>query len=492
MVGNFKGQPGRRIARRRAFSLVEILVVLLILAILISIVVPTLISTQPQRNLAAASERFANDINYCRAKAEATGNNVYMAFEYTPDADNVEGWYDENANSFNLQPSLGSGVNYIQPGNPGVSRSARAYYIVEERPRSKADGSAYTYLDWLNDYDAWNAGNGPYPVEPLFPYSTADTVSSGTLPDPSLGAFNAFAAPLQIFPQHMTSGMSTTTYNDRHFSVWGLAGGDWRAGDSDDQIYKTFCIADEQEILSYDQNINNPAIDRYPPNDPNGSRTYDPVPGGSAGGNPGSNGDHPRLQEAVVDYVLLKRVELPDHVFFINPWQDYFVTGWYDPSGGGARRYVRQDMQFLQYLWAFAPTGEVKLRQWGYEPEPFPAGFVGSLVHGQPVDVTDNYPVARMMWMTLDECLDFGNNGNIITDNKKSQQASSGRLFGLWPLNGKYFVEDYTPNDFNRQINPDDPALDVGNRNDINQGDQGNLPSYQREMAYSQNFLVQP
>lgn len=483
------GRPTGSRPQRRGFSLVEILVVLLILAILISIVVPTLIATQPQRNLAAASERFANDINYCRSKAEATGNSIYMAFECQVDEDSVEGYYEENTNSFLDSPSR-NGNSYIAPGNPGVKRTATAYYIVEARPRTNGDGSAYTYLDWLNDYDAWNAGNGEYPVEPLFPFSTEDTAISGTLPDPGLGSFNAFAAPLSVFPQNMITGNAGTTYQQRHFNQVGLAGGDWRSGDPGDQIYKTFCVADEAEILSYDQNTGDVNIDRFPAGDPNGERTYDPTPGGLNGTNGGSLGDHPRLQQQVVDYVLLKRVELPEHVFFINPWQNYFVTGWYD-NGGGVN-YVRQDMQFLQYLWAFDATGEVKLRQWGYDPEPFPSGDYTGLVHGLPLDVGSNYPVVRMMWMALDECLDFTGSSSVIPSNKKSQQESSGRMFGLWPMNGKHFVEDYAPNDLTRQINPDDPALDVGNVNNIDQGDQGNFPSYQREVAYSQNFLVAP
>ena len=79
----------------KGFSLIELLVVLLIFAILIAIAVPSLIASQPERNLAAAAERFANDMNYARSKAEATGNTVFVGFQFGMDEDNIEGRVDE-------------------------------------------------------------------------------------------------------------------------------------------------------------------------------------------------------------------------------------------------------------------------------------------------------------------------------------------------------------------------------------------------------------
>jgi len=67
------GRPGRttvgtfaapKLAAASGFSLIELLVVITILSILMAIVIPSLISSQPTRNLAAASERFGLDVKY--------------------------------------------------------------------------------------------------------------------------------------------------------------------------------------------------------------------------------------------------------------------------------------------------------------------------------------------------------------------------------------------------------------------------------------------
>ena len=156
------------------FSLIELMVVLIILAILISITVPSLIASQPERNLAAAGDRFANDINYCRAKAEATGNPVYLGFIFSGDVNQIETYMDFTSNSpVPVDPiETGSGTSFNVPPNPGVSRTAKEYYIVEERPRWHADGSPLTYLDWIIAYDEWDDDPvlNAYPVEPLFPF----------------------------------------------------------------------------------------------------------------------------------------------------------------------------------------------------------------------------------------------------------------------------------------------------------------------------------
>jgi len=483
------------------FSLVELLVVLLILGILVSIASPTLIATAPERNLAAAGDRFANDINYARAKAEATGNNVYLGFKFRPDDLQIEPYYEEYTDSGGiiglpipvprLPLTTGDGTSFNVPPNPGVSRISTEYYIVEERPRWNADGSAYTYLDWLDDLDAYDPSDNdpPYPVEPLFPFDALETVASGLLPDPARGPFNRIAAPLVNHTLDLNDVSSSNSYDPLHIINRPL-NGDWSDGHPLDQARKIFCIADEAEIVSLDRNII-----------PNELRTYDPT---------GNTPDHARLEDQVVDYVLLKRVELPEHVYFINPWKDQWVVG-YDSQG----QYMQQ-LQFLQYLWQIQPSGQIAQAEWTYDPEPFPNGEFDNLVHGT-VNVIDSVPTVRPFWMVIEECIDFSANvqaigtdnpgsSAMLANNKKCNLASSGRMFTLWSLNAKYYVDDYTPNDSSRGLAMDDARLNMDrtvNPSSLETGDDEYVledkrtsteySSYvAREFGYAQNFLYPP
>jgi len=477
----------------RGFSLVEILVVLLIFAIMIAITVPSLVSSLPERNLAASGDIFANDINYARAKAESTGNTVYLGFITTPDQSQIEANKDGNANDVSptsVNPMVGG--TYRNPANPGIGRTAKEYFIVEARPRFKEISDTggqvigtepYTYLDWLNDYDAFDSGNAPYPVEPLFPEDAGETARLlGGYPDRSLGEFNAFAAPLDMYPQQMRddNGDLVARFRNEPYGSDSWASGDSSSRQRNAQM-KVFCVADEQQILAYDATPTNP-------------REYDPLE------------DHPRLQDQVIDYVLLKRVALPEHVWFTNPWRSQWVVGWEDLDAGGGstfRDYDVRDMQFLQYMYSFKPDGTVAQASWGYDPEPFPStsssGAYTDLVYGQVVE-KNSAPGVYMMWMALEECLNFSAGETYQTiggtglgakagllSNKKSNASGAGRQFSLWSLNGKYYVDEYAPNDHGKRlINMD--YLDYNYSSGSEETDQ--MPLVARETGYNQNFLM--
>lgn len=467
--------------KRGGFSLVEVLVVLLIFAILVSIAVPTLVSMQPQRNLAAAGERFAGDISYCRARAAATGNNVYLGFLYPHDDSQIENGLDSNAVQVggNVAAPGGLSERFRPPLNPGASRVAKEYYIVEERPRifdngtplDPGDDRAMTYLDYIKKWDAWNSGSPatntpPHPVEPQFPYDATRTL---TLPDPQRGGFNRLAAPMAAYPLNMLMG-GGATYDDRFVGEQNVP--DWSLPTS--QQYKIFCVADDDEIIGDGGSYGGYDVD--------GDRVYTP------------GVDNPRLLDKVYDYILLKRVKLPEHVTFLNPWRSQWVVG----NEGGGAPYTIGTFQFMQFLIGFSGEGEVSLNEWGYDPPFFPGGADDNhLVHGSIMKLS-SVPEPHTIFMVTDECV-YGANGfaGDVREIRKASQEENGRLFMLWPLNGKYYVDDFAPKS---GLDLDPNSLDLNLNNSAVTGydrsassdSTSSTKAIARESGYMQRFLDNP
>jgi hypothetical protein len=342
-------------------------------------------------------------------------------------------------------------------------------------------------------------------VEPQFPYKAAWSAAGGVV-DPRAGSFNCFAVPLVAYPQYLlpygsTPHARTADYASNFVGVdvdsfSSPAAGDWGAGDAADQQFKMFCIADEAEILNYDDGVL----------DATGRRFYD------------RSRDNARLDQTVVDYVLLKIAKLPDHVTFLNPWRSEWVVGYHTSP----RDYVVRDLGFIQHLFAFTPAGEVELADWTYEPVPFPPATSGKdnlLVHGR-VKVVDNLPTMRPVWMVVEECLDHsqpevinwggiprGSEISLLRDAKKANLSANGRMFMMWPLNAKYYVDDYAPNDWGQRKDdgatpdPDNPDLNLdladyygGAADETAQAtpEGWQLVSGALELGWAQNFLASP
>jgi prepilin-type N-terminal cleavage/methylation domain-containing protein len=446
--------PGRKplvhlTGARNGFSLAELMVVLVIIAILLAITVPVIKNGQSQRELANSVAYMSTNFQWAMSEARKSGQTVYMGFKWRYDRNQIEAPLNYNVNS-------DSPLDGGPPDNPGVARVATGYYFVKEQPRTwshpdptlpvpagqPGGGAPYTYLDFLNEFNAGNA-----PREPLYPIDVAATNESLM---PTQGSMvNATSTPEFFYPMDLNS---SNTYASNFLGYAYQTGALNFPTDATLQDNKLFCTANLAEIQSYDWN---------------GNGKYDP------------GLDHPMLIEQMVDYILLREVDFPESVYVYNPYQDKFVVSYSSVQGPGSEVYG--DFQSLQYLYAINPDGTVEVSQWAYGPEPFPDGTAATLVHGH-VERRPSAPLVYYFFFATEEVVD-PENGWRIQSNRRAQASSSARLLTIWPLNGRYFTIDYTPNDVSRYIEDDSPKLDV---DDAASG----FGRYTPVTAYRRNFLV--
>lgn len=129
--------------QKLGYTLIELLTVLIIVGLLVSIGLPALMGNKAQQNVVQGTNRFLAEMNYARSQAQSSGSNVYVVFAQQSDGTQYELPYIDNngdgVSDVTMATSVGgsqNGVNLCAPPvNPGVSRVADKFYIIEERPR---------------------------------------------------------------------------------------------------------------------------------------------------------------------------------------------------------------------------------------------------------------------------------------------------------------------------------------------------------------------
>lgn len=442
---------------KKGFTLVELLTVLVVIAILLAIALPAMLTNRNQRKLVGVVGDFISDVQWARTQAAKDGNPVYLVFKGQFDAGQIEppvGKAIGDPMTFS-DPNDPTGTVYIHPpDNPGVGRVATGYAFVEARKRyhgpprlaaDPAEGTPYTYLDILNDVDA-----GLTPLEPVYPKAPGEPGSGFSI--------NRLSKPEFFYPTDLEGGGSygAASYLGLQFmqgvtSTYQLPGR---------QATKIFCTTDYQELLA--MNASGAKI--------NNRRVY--VAGV----------DHPMLNDQVVDYFVIKEKTVPTGVYIMNPWKDEFVI----ENSGGPNNYQYFDFQYLQFIFGFEPDGSINLYQWTYDPELFPAtssGDNGQLVHGR-LEPRTSIPETRTLFFVTEDAVEFSGTAARIAESRAAQLSGNGRSVSFWPLNGKYTVDEYTPNDRRYYLDDSDQRLNIN-------ADVTSNHSWWMSSAFKRNFLTQ-